>query len=112
MENKIRNIKAYSAPTLWIDIDDLHIPCAVPTVELTEAILEKAQVVTELTNGKVSQEGYDAAFDLFAEILSCNHNFVTFTADELKARRITTTQVVGILIDWVRFIGSLTELKN
>lgn len=110
--DKIRNIKAYRAPTLWVDIDDLHIPCAVPTVDLTEAILEKAQVVTELSGGRVTQEGYDAAFELFAEILSCNHNFVTFTPEELKARRVTMTQIVGILIDWVQFIGSLPELKN
>lgn len=112
MDNKVRNIKAYSAPTLWVDIDDLHIPCAVPTVDLTEAILEKAQAVTELTDGKVTQEGYDAAFELFAEILSCNHNFITFTADELKAKRVTVSQIVGILIDWAKFIGSLVDLKN
>lgn len=110
--DRIRNIKAYKAPTLWVDIDDLHIPCAVPTVELTELLLEKAQIVTELTSGKVTQEGYNAAFDLFAEILSCNHNFVRFTPDELKDRRITMTQIVGILIDWVQFIGGLVDLKN
>lgn len=110
--NRVTNIKAYTAPTLWVDIGDLHIPCAVPTVEMTEAILEKAKRVTEYTDGKITQEGYDFTFDLFAEILSCNHNFVKFTPDELKAKRITITQIIGILVDWVQFIGSLADQKN
>ena len=61
---------------------------------------------------EMSKERYDYAFDLFAEILSCNHNFVRFTPDELKNKRITVTQIIGILTEWVQFIGNLATEKN
>lgn len=108
---KVVTSKAYGAPTLWVEIGDLRIPCAVPTVKVVEDILEKAARVLQLENA-MSQERYDFAFDLFAEILSCNHNFVSFTPEELKGKNITVTQIIGILTDWVEFIGSLAELKN
>lgn len=110
--NRVSNVKAYTAPTLWVDIDDLHVPCAVPTLDATESILEKAKKVTEFTSGKLTQEGYDYTFELFAELLSSNHNFVSFTADELKKKRITVTQIMGVITDWVQFIGSLADSKN
>lgn len=110
MEKTVR-AKAYAAPTLWVEIDDLRVPCAVPTVALTTKIVEKAGQFMDL-DADLSQERYDYAFDLFAEILSCNHDFVKFTADELKAKHITITQIIGVLTEWVRFIGDLAEEKN
>lgn len=106
------NANRYGAPTLWVDIDDLHIPCAVPTVDMTERFLEKAKRVVELTGGVLTEEGYDSVFELFAEILSCNHNFMTFTPEDLKKKRVTVTQVMGVITDWVIFIGELPNLKN
>jgi hypothetical protein len=109
--NRVSSIKTYQSPTLWVEIDDLRVPCAVPSVNATEALLKKAQVVTAFGGG-VTQEMYDSIFELFAELLSCNHNFMTFTPDELKKKNVTVTQIMGILTDWVKFIGDLPTEKN
>jgi hypothetical protein len=110
--DRVVNIKTYQSPTLWVEIDDLRIPCAVPTLDEVERFLAKAEAVTRFTGGKLTQEGYDQTFGLLAEIVSCNHNFVEYSPAELKKKNITVTQIMGILTDWVRFIGDLSELKN
>lgn len=109
--DRVTNIRAYQSPTLWVEIDDLRIPCAVPTVNMVETILAKAQALTE-TKSQMSQERYNYTFELLSEILSCNHNFLTFSPEELKKKNITIPQIMGVLTDWVRFIGDLAEIKN
>ena len=101
----------HTAPTLWVCIDDYKIPVAVPTLDMTERFLQKAKVVAELTNG-LTQTAYDDIFELFAELLSCNHNYVRYTAEELKQKNITIDQIVGVLADWANFIGAIAQLKN
>ena len=109
--NKTSNAKVFDAPTLWVVIDDLRIPCAVPTLDVTERIMDRAAHFMDLPH-ELSQERYDYAFDLFAEILSCNHNFVTYTPEDLKAKNVTVSHIIGILTDWVQFIGELANQKN
>ncbi len=101
----------HNAPTLWVCIDDFKVPVAVPTLDLTERFMEKAKIVAELQDG-LTQTAYDDIFDFFAELLSCNHNYIRFTADELKQKNITIDQIVGVLADWANFIGSIAALKN
>ena len=109
--DRVSSIKAYQSPTLWVEIDSLRVPCAVPSVNVTESLLRKARIVTEF-GGSVTQEAYDSIFELFAEVLSCNHNFMRFTPDELKKKNVTVIQIMGILTDWVKFIGDLPQEKN
>jgi hypothetical protein len=99
------------APTLWVCIDDYKIPVAVPTLDMTERFLEKAKAVSELQNG-LTKTAYDDIFDFFAEVLSCNHNYIRYTAEELKQKNITVDQIVGVLADWAVFMGRLADLKN
>lgn len=101
----------HTAPTLWVTLDDIQIPVAVPSLDLTEKFLEKARAISELQNG-LTQTAYDDIFDFFAEVLSCNHNYVRYTPEELKKKRITVDQIIGVLADWARFIGALADLKN
>ena len=105
------SINAYQSPTLWVNIDDLHIPCAVPDVATVERIMEKAGRVTGF-KGRLTREQYDYTFDLFAEVLSCNHDYLDYTPEDLKAKKVTITQIMGVLADWVQFIGELPNLKN
>lgn len=109
--DRVSNIKAYQSPTLWVEIGNLRVPCAVPSVNVVEALLTKSRIVTEF-GGSVTKEAYDSIFELFAELLSCNHNFMTFTPDELKKKNVTVTQIMGVLTDWVKFIGDLSLEKN
>lgn len=111
MINQTSTFLNKKAPTLWVEIDDLRIPVAVPTLELTEKFLASAQALTEMKDG-ITREDYDAIFDFFAELLSCNHNYIRFTAAELKSKNITIDQIVGVLADWANFIGAIASLKN
>lgn len=101
----------HTAPTLWVCIDDHKIPVAVPSLDLTERFLEKAKIVATFKNGLTRSE-YDDLFDFFAELLSCNHNYIRYTAEELKQKNITVEQIIGVLADWAQFIGALASLKN
>lgn len=105
------NIAAYGAPTLWVTIDDLRIPVAVPTVDVAEQLLDKLNLLAEARDG-ITQETYDLAFEMLATMLSSNHNFMKFTAEDLKKKNITVTQIIGILTDWVGFMGDLANSKN
>ena len=111
MITQTSTVLKHTAPTLWVCIDDYKIPVAVPSLDLTERFLEKAKIVAELQNG-LTQTAYDDIFEFFAELLSCNHNYIRYTADELKKKDITIDQIIGVLADWANFIGSIAELKN
>lgn len=108
---KTSNVNAYKAPTLWVNIDDLRIPVAVPTLDMTEDLLERCARVADLKNG-LTEEGYADTFDLFAAVLSCNHNYRKFTPEELMAKNITVEQILGVLADWAVFLGEIASLKN
>ena len=105
------NIASYGAPTLWVTIDDMRIPVAVPTLNVAEQLLSKANLLAEAKDG-LTQETYDLAFEMLATMLSVNHNFMKYTADELKQKNITVTQIIGIMADWVGFIGDVANSKN
>lgn len=109
--NKNINIAAYGAPTLWVTIDDLRIPVSVPDVATAEDLLEKLNLIAQ-EKESITAETYDLAFEMLARLLSNNHNFMKFTADELKKKNITVAQIIGILTDWVGFIGELASSKN
>lgn len=111
MITKTSTALKHTAPTLWVCIDDYKVPVAVPTLDMTERFLQKAKIVAELTDG-LTQTAYDDIFELFAELLSCNHNYIRYTAEELKQKNITVDQIVGVLADWANFIGAIAQLKN
>lgn len=111
MINMTSTALKHTAPTLWVCIDEYKVPVAVPTLDMTESMLEKCKAVAELKNG-LTQTAYDDIFDLFAEVLSCNHNYIRFTAEELKQKNITVDQIMGVLADWANFIGAIAASKN
>lgn len=111
MLTKVSNMNSYKAPTLWVTIDDLKIPVGVPSLDMTESLLEKLRLVADLKNG-LTMEGYDHIFDCFAAILSCNHNYLQFTAEDLKKKNLTVEQILGVFADWTAFIGTIASLKN
>lgn len=101
----------HKAPTFWVCIGDQKIPVAVPTLDMVERFLQKASAVAALKDG-LTVSAYDDIFEFFAELLSCNHNYIRYTAEELKQTNITIDQIVGVLADWTAFIGALADLKN
>ena len=111
MIQKTSTALKHQAPTLWVCIDDYKIPVAVPTLDMTERFLQKAKAVAELQNG-LTLTAYDDIFEFFAELLSCNHNYIRYTPEDLKKKNITVDQILGVLADWTQFIGALADLKN
>lgn len=111
MADKRINLADYGAPTLWVKIDDLRIPVAVPDVATAELLLEKLNLLAQAKDG-ITEETYDLAFEMLATMLSSNHNFMIFKAEELKQKNITVSQIIGILTDWLGFISDLVNSKN
>ena len=111
MLTKVSNMNSYKAPTLWVNVGDLKVPVGVPNLDTTEGLLEKLRLVADLKNG-LTLEGYNHVFECFAELLSCNHNYLQFTAEDLKKKDITVEQIFGVFADWTNFIGAIASLKN
>ncbi len=111
MTNKSVKLSNYGAPTFWVIIDELRIPVAVPDLSTTEVLIEKLNLLAKANNG-LTEEEYNLTFEMLATLLSNNHNFRRFTADELKEKNITVSQIIGILTDWLGFISELASSKN
>lgn len=112
MSKQLHNIKAYSAPTFWVQIDDLKIPVAIPDVTTTEVLFDGLTKISKIERSAFTLEDYDLALDMLATMFSCNHNYIKFTAAELRAKNITIVQIIGILTDWVCFIKETAQSKN
>ena len=108
---KTVNANAYRTPTLWVEIDTLRVPVAVPTLAVAESIMARAAEVAKLTEG-LTEEGLREAFELLATVLSCNHNYAKYSADDLMARNITVDQIIGLLTDYIKFLGDVADAKN
>lgn len=112
MSKQIHNIKAYCAPTFWVQIDELKIPVAIPDVSTTEALFDSLTKISKDERSAFTLEDYDHALDMLATMLSCNHNYIKFTAAELRAKNVTIVQILSILTDWVCFIKETAQSKN
>lgn len=111
MNSHTIDLARYSLPTLWVTIDDLRVPVSVPDTATTELLLQQLQRIAQAKDG-LTEEEYNLAFDMLAALLSSNHNFRRYTAEELKQKNITVLQIVNILTDWVGFISEYIERKN
>lgn len=105
------NLNAYKSPTFWVTIDDLRIPVAVPDVATVELLFDKLNLLAHVQEG-ITEETYNLTFEMLALMLSSNHNFMRFEAEELKKKNITISQIIGVLTDWVGFISELANSKN
>lgn len=111
MNSHTIDLANYSLPTLWVTIGDLKVPVSVPDTATSETLLLQLQRIAQAKDG-LTEEDYNLAFDMLAVLLSNNHNFRHFTAEELKQKNITVLQIISVLTDWVNFISEYIERKN
>lgn len=112
---RMLDLNALEQPTMELKLrDDARSVFRViaPSTRLVEKFIEaKAEIADVAKN-------HDAArikklFDLTAEIISCNADYITVTAEELRDKyRLTFGDIVVIFAAYLDFIKEINSAKN
>ena len=112
---KILDLNALEQPTLELRMRDDNktiFRLTTPTTRLVEkfvAAKEEISTVAKTRDG----ESIKKLFELIAEIVSCNADFITVTAEELRDKyRLQFSDLVVIFAAYLDFIKEFNEAKN
>ncbi len=112
---KMLDLNALEQPTLEIKLrDDKHtvFRLVTPTTKLVERFIgAKAEIGEAAKSGDV--EKIKRIYDIAAELISCNADYINVTADELKDKyRLSFGDVVTVFTAYLEFIKEISEAKN
>lgn len=94
------------------DEDKTRIDVGVPTEHLVEKLQAVAPHMTRMINEGESV-GNRELYELTANLISCNHNGVTVTAEELRDKYHMNLEMMVAFFDaYVGFINEMTNEKN
>jgi hypothetical protein len=112
---KTLDLNALEQPILEITLRDeskTKFRLTTPTTKLVERFLAaKAEVAEAVKTRK--EEKIRALFELTAEFFSCNADFITVTAEELRdLYRLNLSDLVVVFAAYLDFIKEFNEAKN
>ena len=112
---KIIDLNALEQPTLELKLRDENrtiFRLTTPTTRLVEKFVEAKSEVVEIAKSH-DGEKIKKLFELTAEIISCNADYITVTAEELRDKyRLTFGDLVVIFAAYLDFIKELNNAKN
>lgn len=112
---KIIDLNALEQPTLELKLRDENrtiFRLTTPTTRLVEKFVEAKSEVGEIAKTH-DGEKIKKLFELTAEIISCNADYITVTAEELRDKyRLTFGDLVVIFAAYLDFIKELNNAKN
>ena len=112
---KIIDLNALEQPTLELKLRDENrtiFRLTTPTTRLVEKFIEAKSEVGEIAKTH-DGEKIKKLFELTAEIISCNADYITVTAEELRDKyRLTFGDLVVIFAAYLDFIKELNNAKN
>jgi integrase len=109
------DFNAIQQPTWSIKLKDdgqTVVNIATPTVELVDRLMA---ATPELQEAAKSKDGRTirAIYELIAELMSCNEDGYTFTADELRdTYRMTLLDVFRFVGGYMDFLKEMQDAKN
>ena len=112
---KMIDLNALEQPVLEIklrDADRTVFRLVTPTTKLVERFIgAKAEIGEVAKTGDV--ERIKRVYDIAAELISCNADYITVTADELRDKyRLSFGDVVTVFTAYLEFIKEISEAKN
>jgi len=115
MATKIIDLNALEQPTLELkmsDDDKTIFRLVYPTEKLVEKFLSAANTLKATKNIKDSKQ-LDALYDLLADVVSCNADNITVTAEELRGKyRVGFMGITAIFAGYLEFLSELNNAKN
>jgi hypothetical protein len=101
---------------MWLvtlkDNDKTAVHLTAPTVDLVDRLVAMApelQSVTEHKDGRTIR----AVYALTADVLNCNDDGFTFTAEELRDKyRLSLLDVIKFTAGYLEFIKEIQDAKN
>ena len=112
---KLLDLNALEQPVLEVklrDKDRTVFKLTTPTTKLVEQFMaaksELSEIVTTRDAGKIKR-----LYDLAAEVISCNVDYITVTPEELRdVYRVTLGDLVVIFAAYLDFIKEFNNAKN
>ena len=112
---KILDLNALDQPVLEVKLRDdkrTTFRLTTPTTKLVERFIAAKSELAEVANsrdvGKIK-----ALYDLTAELISCNADYITVTAEELRDKyRLTFGDLVVVFAAYLDFIRDFNNAKN
>lgn len=112
---KILDLNALDQPTLELTMRDDNrstFRLTTPTTRLVEKFIEAKTEVGEVAKTR-DAEKIKKLFELTAELISCNAEYITVTAEELRDRyRLTFGDLVVVFAAYLDFIKEFNNAKN
>jgi hypothetical protein len=109
------NFRNFNQPTLPIQMNDAKetlFTCVAPTVELVER-LEANQDAIIAVFKKGDRECLEELWKLTADLISCNREHRSVTAEELKGKYCMNYQMLfAFLVAYREFIDEIESAKN
>ena len=112
--NKVLDLNSAQRPTLeltMMDDDRTVIRVSTPTEAMVQELQSMGPNLGKLTKGDKSS--VELIYDLAARLISCNRDFVTVTAEELRGKyRMDLESAILFFSAYMDFIAGITNEKN
>ena len=112
---KVLDLNALEQPVLELKLRDEKrtvFRLTTPTTRLVEKFLEAKSEVSEVAKTR-NEDKIKKLFELTAEIISCNTDYITVTAEELRDKyHLAFGDLVVIFAAYLDFIKELNSAKN
>ncbi len=112
---KMLDFNALQQPTWPLRLKDDNqtvVNVSMPTVELVDRLTAAAPELREVTKSKDGKT-IRAVYELVAELLNCNDDGFTFSAEELRDKyRMSLLDVFRFVAGYMEFIQEIQNAKN
>ena len=112
---KMLDLNALDQPVLEVKLRDdgrTIFKLTTPTTKLVERFIAAKDELTELVNSRDVAK-IKMLYELTAELISCNTDYITVTAEELRDKyRVTFGDLVVIFAAYLEFIQQFNNAKN
>ena len=112
---KTLDFNSIQKPTWTIKLKDESqtvVNLSAPSVDLVDRLLALAPELEEVTKAKDGRT-IRAVYELIAEVMSCNDDGFTFTAEELRDKyKLTLLDIFRFVSGYLEFVKEMQDAKN
>ena len=112
---KILDLNALDQPVLELKLRDENrtvFRLTTPTTKLVERFIVAKSELADVASSR-NTDKIKALYELMAELISCNADYITVTAEELRDKyRLTFGDLVVIFSAYLDFLKEFSDAKN
>lgn len=107
------DFNALTQPTLEVKLGNLELHVTTPPERMIEQLASAAEELTALAESGNVLEQSRVSYQYVAELLSCNTEGITFTADDLRDKyRLSSFMLTAFVVNYMDFINEIHNAKN